>query len=260
MRLVKGAVERCFDALELLAADAGWVRLSDIATQLDLQKGPTHRLLTQLREMGWVEQNSETEQYRLTLKLALVGQQYLHSIGLPGLVQPILDDVSKQCTELVRLTAVQDNKLVWLGSAQGAAPGLMYQPSMSGSVVLHTTANGKAWLATMSNEEAAQTVLQAGLSAGAGRTGEPKTIDAVLRELTTVRDQGYGLSEEDAELGVTALAVVVRAAGQGNVLGTISIAGPCMRITRDKYARYYSVLQQAAKQLGTIWPRHQEGM
>jgi DNA-binding IclR family transcriptional regulator len=253
MRIVKGAVERCFDVLELLAAQTGWVRLSDIAHTMALQKGPTHRLLAQLLAMGWVEQNTETEQYRLSLKLAMVGQQYLHSIGLPGMVQPIIDALSQRCKELVRVTVVQDHRLVWLASAQGAAPGLMYQPSMSGAISLHTTANGKAWLGTMSNDEAANIVLKAGVDKG-HHTQPVKPLASLLSELDQVRAQGYGLSEEDAEAGVTAIAVAVYAASSQQVLGTISIAGPCMRVTPEMYAPYYALLQQAAQQLGTIWP------
>lgn len=255
MRLVKGAVERSFEAIGVLAAAPGWMRMSDIADKLELQKGPTHRMLAQLMDMGWVEQNAMTEQYRLTLKLALMGQQYLHNIGLPGLVQPILDALSRQCTELVRLTAVDGDKLVWFGSAQGAAPGLMYQPSMSRPVVLHSTANGKAWLATMPNEIAAHKVLQAGLADMTGSGKPERTIESVLKELDEVRARGYGLSVEDAEPGVTAIAVAVRAQN-GQVLGTMSIAGPVMRITPDKYARYHALLEEAASQLGTVWMHH----
>ena len=89
MRVVKGAVDRSLQAIELLAREARWMRMSDIAAELELEKGPAHRVLAQLCEQGWAEQDEHTSQYRLTLKLSLLGQRYLHGLGLPGLVQPI---------------------------------------------------------------------------------------------------------------------------------------------------------------------------
>ena len=64
-------------------------------------------MLAQLSDLGWVEQDKGTEQYRLTLKMSLLGQQYLHGTGLPDLIQPILDEIASECRELVRLTVAQ---------------------------------------------------------------------------------------------------------------------------------------------------------
>jgi DNA-binding IclR family transcriptional regulator len=256
MRVVKGVLERCLEVLGLLAAEARWLRLSDVAVKLGLPKGPTHRLLAQLCEQGWVEQDENTDQYRLTLTLSLLGQQYLQGTGLPGLVQPILDDVAKECRELVRLTVVQGNGLAWLGSAQGAAPGLMYQPAMSGPIVLHATANGKAWLATMSDEDAVQLALLGGL----GKPGlygpcAIMTVEALLTELAATRQRGYGLAVEEAEQGIAALAVAIRPGPTRRVPGTMSIAGPLLRITPARYDEMHQLLRAAADKLAMIWPR-----
>ena len=256
MRLVKGVLERCLEVLELLAADARWTRLSDIAARLDLAKGPTHRLLEQLCELGWAEQDAATDRYRLTLKLSLLGEQYLHGTGLPGLVQPILDEVAAKCRELVRLTAVHRQGLAWLASSQGAAPGLMYQPAMSGSIVLHTTANGKVWLATMSDTDAVRLALGSGLGK-AGRHGPRAvtTVDALIKELNATRKRGYGLALEEAEPGVTAIAVAIRSGPRGPVVGTMSIAGPLLRVVPARYTEFHGLLRAAAGKLGMIWPR-----
>jgi DNA-binding IclR family transcriptional regulator len=256
MRVVKGVLDRSLEALEFLAAEARWLRLSDIAARLELPKGPTHRMLAQLSTLGWVEQDAGTGQYRLTLKMSLLGQQYLHGTGLPGLVQPILDEVAARCRELVRLTMVQGDELVWFASSQGAPPGLMYQPRMTGHLVLHATANGKAWLATMSNEDAVRIALKGGL----GKPGEygPRavgTVEALLGELEVTRKRGYGGAIEEAEPGVAAVAVAVRAGPSGNVVGTMSIAGPLLRVTPARHKEFQGLLRSAADQLGMIWPR-----
>lgn len=256
MRVVKGVLDRSLEALELLAAEARWLRLSDIATRLELPKGPAHRMLAQLSSLGWVEQDAGTGQYRLTLKMSLLGQQFLDGTGLPGLLQPILDEVAAHCRELVRLTVVQGPELVWLAASQGAPPGLMYQPKMTGRLVLHATANGKAWLATMSNDDAIRTALRGGLgkttSVGPRAVG---TVEALLAELEATRKRGYGTSIEEAEPGVAAVAVPVRGSQSGDIVGTMSIAGPLLRVTPARHGEYHELLRRAADQLGMIWPR-----
>ena len=260
MRLVKGLLNRCLDLLALLSVDSQSSRLSDIAAALELPKGPVHRLLSELSALGWVEQDRETERYRLTLKLALLGQQYLRSTSLPGVAQPILDEVARRCRELVRLTVVQGNGLHWLASAQGAPTGLMYQPALNGQLLLHTTANGKVWLATLDEPRATRIALQGGLGqAGApGRLAGPRALSDVpglLRELAATRERGYGLAVEEAEPGVKAIAVVVRAHDDQKLLGTMSIAGPLVRMGPERDAEVHLLLQQAAGTLGLVWPR-----
>jgi DNA-binding IclR family transcriptional regulator len=260
MRLVKGLLNRCLEVLELLSMDAQWRRLSDISAALDLPKAPLHRLLSELAALGWVEQDAQTERYRLTLRMALLGQQYLHATGLPGVVQPVLDEVARRCRELVRLTVVQGSALRWLAASQGAPTGLMYQPAFNGPIPLHATANGKAWLATMDESAALRLAAQGGLGRndGPGAPWGPHAVrdtDGLRRELKVTRERGYGLAVEEAERGVKAIAVVVRAQESGAVLGTMSIAGPLVRMGPERDAEFHALLSRAAGTLGLVWPR-----
>ena len=259
MRVVKGAVDRSLQAIELLACEARWMRISDIATKLELERGPAHRVVAQLCEQGWAEQDEQTSQYRLTMKLSLLGLRYLYGLGLPNLVQPILDEVAGQCRELVRLTVVNEGTLAWLASAQGAAPGLMYSPSMDRPIALHATANGKIWLAGMSNDKAIEYALRGGLGkATASGTWTPKAISSVAQlipELELTRQRGYGLVVEEAEPGIVALAVPVRSSTDGPVVGTMSIAGPLIRVQPERYDAFHALLREASAKLGAVWPR-----
>ena len=260
MRLVKGLLNRCLELFELLAVDAQWRRLSDISAALQLPKGALHRLLSELIALGWVEQEPQTERYRLTLRLALLGQQYLRNTSLPGVVQPVLDEVARRSRELVRLTVVQGEALHWLAASQGAPTGLMYQPSFNGPLVLHTTANGKAWLATMDDAAATRLARRGGLGR-ADASGGPRAlrdVAALRAELAATRARGYGLAVEEAERGVKAIAVVVRAHGDGEVMGTLSIAGPLVRMGTERDAQNHELLRQAALTLSLAWPREHQ--
>ena len=255
MRVVKGVLDRCLETLAFMAAEPRWLRLSLIAERLELSKGAAHRMLAQLAQLGWVEQDEATDQYRLTMKLALLGQEYLHGTGVPSLVQPILDEVAGNCRELVRVTVVEGAGLAWLASSQGAAPGLVYQPELTGRPFLHATAVGKAWLATMSDDEAIRAALASGLGKpGVGGPRAVGTVKALLKEIHATRERGFGIAVEEGERGVTALAVAVRTQHDQRVIGTVSIAGPMSRVTPATYKPNHELLRRAAERLGAIWP------
>jgi DNA-binding IclR family transcriptional regulator len=160
---------------------------------------------------------------------------------------------------LVRLTVIDGNRLTWFAASQGAAPGLLYQPNMNGPVVLHATANGKAWLSTMNEKAAVKLALETGL----GKTVSYgprviKTIEQLMKDLEQTRKRGYGQSVEEAEQGVNAVAVPVRSLPDERVVGTMSIAGPSQRMSKDKLPELARLLGEAAAKLRLVWPLQQK--
>src|SRR6185312_14079242 len=83
--------ERCLAILELLADGAREMPLGEIAERLALPKSGAHRLLATLVDLGWAEQDAGTGFYRLTMRLAVLGQRFYVASGVPDICQPILD-------------------------------------------------------------------------------------------------------------------------------------------------------------------------
>jgi DNA-binding IclR family transcriptional regulator len=253
MRLVKGLLQRCTEMVELLATAAAPCRVSDIAAALDMPKSAAHRLLQELCLLGWVEQDGAEGPYHITVRFALLGLGVLNASRLPELARPVLDGLAARTRELVRMTVATDRGLTWFAFAQGAPPGLVYQPDMDGPVVLHATANGKALLATMDDAAALAMAHRAGL--GQVRLTD-RTLDSeagLLAELAKVRACGYAVADEEADIGVTAVSVAMRSAA-GPALGTISIAGPSLRIGRDRIPELAASLAASARSLAAVWP------
>src|SRR5438270_7362122 len=83
--------ERCLAIIELLADGAPDMPLGEIALRLGLPKSGAHRLLATLVDIGWAEKDPSTNFYRLTMRLAILGQQYYVATGIPDICQPLLD-------------------------------------------------------------------------------------------------------------------------------------------------------------------------
>ncbi len=256
MKVVNPLLERCFQVIELLAEDSEPRRLGAISEHLGLPKAAVHRLLAALTTMGWVEQDAATGFYRLTLRLAIMGQRLLLATRIPDLTRPLLDKLAADTQELVRMAVVEGEHLTWVTSVQARRTGLIYQPAMLGRVPVHATANGKAWLATLPREAALRIARADGFGApGAWGPRALTTDKALAAALDETLARGYATSYEEAEAGIAAIAAPIRPAGPGTpAVATCSVAGPVMRFSDEETARKAQCVLDAAAAIAAVWP------
>ena len=249
--------ERCLAIIELLADGGRNLPLGEIAERLSLPKSGAHRLLATLVELGWAEQDPETSFYRLTMRLAILGQQFYVATGIADLCQPVLDRLAADCREFARLAIVDGHSLVWVAHSQGVSSGLIYQPSLTTNTVpLYATASGKVWLGTLSSEQAIHNVMKNGGFKDADRFGPNvvRSMEGLLREVKATVRRGYGIAFNEAEFGVTAVAAVIRSGNGGPAVGTVSIAGPSARVTENRVHEIAPRVLEAAEELFALWP------
>jgi DNA-binding IclR family transcriptional regulator len=75
-------------------------------------------------------------------------------------------------------------------------------------------------------------------------------------DLRKTRARGYGMVNEEAEPGVTALAAVIRTGDRKELpaVGTVSVAGPSVRLTRKRIDEIAPAVLSAASELSQLWP------
>jgi IclR family acetate operon transcriptional repressor len=252
--------ERALGIIELLAESAGTLPLGEIATRLALPKSGAHRLLATLVEQGWAEQDTATGFYRLTMRLAMLGQRFYAATGIPEVCQPLLDRLARESREFARLAVVDGQSLTWVAHAQGATGGLVYQPTLtSNTVPIYATATGKAWLATLPAEAALRSIMRRGLD-DADRFGPNvvRSVEALMREVRATHKRGYGVARNEAEPGVTAVAAAIRPDGIGPALGTVSVAGPSVRMTEKRIEELGPIVIRTANEMAALWPSRQQ--
>lgn len=250
-------VPACLAILQLLAGHAEELPLGEIAGRLNLPKSGTHRLLATLVGQGWAMQDPQTGFYKLTMRLTVLGQRFYAATGIPDICQPLIDELAAASGEFVRMAVVDSGSLVWVTSAQGARGGLMYQPTDTvADVPLHATASGKAWLCTLPLDAAVEILMKHG-----GIRSSPSYGPRVVRSLSSLMDEwkitaqrGYGLAMSEAEPGVTALAAAIRPDGKGTVAGTVSVAGPGIRLPEQRIQELAPIVIRAAGELSKLWP------
>lgn len=251
---MSSVLEKSLAIIELLVDHPEGVPVSSIATATDQPVSGVHRTLQELARLGYVRQAQAQGDYALTIKLPAMGLGFLARAGITDVTQPVLDALAAESGELIRLSVVDGDDLIWVAVAQGATRGLRYDPGQEQGVVVHlaSAAGGKAWLATMSDEEALQRVAAQGLireASGAGQ-GVPRTMKSLLENLAVARGRGYAVAVDSYIAGMGAMAVPVRYHGSGAVLGCLSIAGPAVRMTEARMEELAPRLQAAAAEIG----------
>jgi len=247
------ALSRGVRIVELLAEHGDGLGMQNLAALLDLPKSTTHRLLAELAALGLVRQDPVTSRYQLSTRLLSLAFRFMGSTGISDVAQPILDQLASATGELVRMAAVDGDLLSWVAKAQGARVGLRYDPEMGQDVWLYCTATGAAWLGTLDDDEALRIVTAQGFGKLKDHgPNAPRTIAAFLERLAETRKAGYAIVVDSGAVGTAAIAASICHPRSGVAIGTVSIAGPSARLTRERLTALAPLLLDAAAELGAV--------
>ncbi|MEU7089741.1 IclR family transcriptional regulator [Streptomyces achromogenes] len=222
------SVDRAVSVLESLARH-GEAGVTEIAEELGVHKSTAFRLLGVLENRGLVAQAKDRGKYCLgagVLRLAGAAAVRL-DISQEGV--PVCREVADELGETVNIAVLDDDAAVNIMQARGTA-AVTAQNWLGRRTPLHATSSGKVLLAHL------PPTLREGLLARPLTRFTNRTVTgaAVLRaELEAVVRQGYGVTVEELELGLAAVAAPVRA-HDGEVIAAISVSGPVYRLDADR--------------------------
>jgi IclR family acetate operon transcriptional repressor len=246
------SVQRAMEILELLAGAPRGRILPSIARHLGVPESTAKRLLETLTRTGYVSVDADTEAFSATLQLGALGLRRIESVGIDQWAQPTLDRLAEKTHELVRLAMLSDFRLHWIAKAQGSNSRLTLDSTSGTDAVPHATASGKAWLATLDPGEVAALLEQMGLPAQTENT--ITDLARLQRDLAVARERGYAVGLEEKDLGVNAIAAPIRGDGaKGAAVGTVSVAGPAVRLDSTALTELVPQLLAAAEELGVSW-------
>lgn len=224
--------------------------MRDVATRLAIPVPATDMLAAGLAESDFVTIDQTSGLIRLRGRLAALGLAYLEASGITDLVQPILDDLAKRTGELLRLAVVEGDRLTWVAKSHSTRSGLFYTPDTGTEVYLPATANGQAWLACLPNSEVQRLVEKQGLEKAGVGPNAPDDIHVLRLQVEKARAQNFATVTEAYEIGTSAIAAAIRRRGYGTPVGTVSVAGPTIRMTASRMAEISPWLLSSAEELG----------
>lgn len=235
--------------LELLTSHPWGLSVGEIAEQLSIPVAAAVRVLSSLVASGYVHGSGKDGHYRLSPKLPALGLAFLGASGVTDLVQPILDDLAKKTGELVRIATISADKLTWVAKSQGARSGLLYDPEATADVYLPGSANGQAWLCCLQDAEIRRLVNDKDINRPGFGSGAPRTFADLMEAIDIARQRGYASVHDSYAVGTSAMAIPIMRRATRRPIGTLSVAGPSMRMTEARMKEIFPWLQSSAREL-----------
>jgi DNA-binding IclR family transcriptional regulator len=236
------SVTIALDIVDTLAA-APELGLSELARRIGVAKSTAHRTCSVLTERGLLDR-TPSGGYRLGLRLVEYGHLATTRSAVRDCGLPLLVELRNILGETVQIGVPSGVDVVYVERVEGMR-ALRYSTENSRRSPLHRSSAGKALAAF--NPDLAEARLRAGLPPSTGYT--IVVPEVLLAELAEVRTRGYARSVDETELGMSSLAVPVRARPDGAVVAAISMVGPTTRVVDDHEAYHVSVLRMGARKL-----------
>ena len=206
--------------IEALAAAGQPMRLTALANRLGEPKARMHRHLSTLKHLGFVEQDAQTECYKLGLKLAQVGQAAMEQFDMRRLVEPFALRL-RDLTGLTTVLSIPASGDAIVSAAWEFPNPVMISVKLGYRLPAHASAQGRITLA-FSALDLQQRVLARKLQACTPRT---LTDAAKLRErLALIRKQLYEVSVDETQLGISAVGATILNF-ENELVGVIAVVG-----------------------------------
>ena len=215
-------VHRATAILMALRGERDGLSLSQISERVGLPRSTVYRLVAALEQERFVVSASPSRGFRLGPALASLA--VAASRDTAALIHPFLVDLSAELHETVDLAVLEHDHILFVDQVAAATQQLRVVSALGALLPAHCTANGKALLAALPNEEV-ERLLPARL-----KKLTPKTITSrakLLEELDEVRATGVGYSREEHTTGICAVSMTVDSV-EGPV-GAVSVPLPAQR-------------------------------
>jgi IclR family acetate operon transcriptional repressor len=221
------SVNRAISILQVLAR-RGPTAVTDVATELRIHKSTVFRLLATLEARGLVDQVTNRGRYQLGYGIVQLAAGATRKLDLSVISRRICEALAETVGETVDIAIHDDKTVLTIDQVIGAA-AMTTVNWVGRRTPIHATSAGKVFLAHMSPDQRADC-----LSGMLERFTEHTITSrrSLEEQLVTVRNQGYGFTLEEYEVGLAAVAAPIRDL-DGQVVAAVGISGPNFRINRD---------------------------
>ena len=231
-------LQKAAQVIEELGSVDGPMRLGAVAEAVSLPKSSTHRLLTELAELGLVTRCADG-QYAIGTRLLRWGQLANRHVGLRAVALPIMTGLRDRMHESVLLTVREGTNRVAIASVDS---GQLLRPVMPLGTrsPLGRGASGIVLLAY--SDEWVYGEVQQQL------TEEERRTLLTPRQLRTIRQRGWAASDSSMESGLSAVSAAVLDE-QGGIIAAVTLAGARARMPKDRLQTLVHPTVEAAREI-----------
>jgi IclR family transcriptional regulator, KDG regulon repressor len=240
------SVDRAITILETLAKDKDGCRITELANATGLHKSTIHRLLGTLMSRGYVEKCLDSENYKLGIRILLLGSAILDRMDLRNIAKPYIQELSNKTKEVVHLSILDDGEAVYIDKVESSDHSIRMYSQIGKRGPLHCTAVGKVLLADLSDSEVEKIMEQKGMTKYTKSTID--NLHQLKEELSVIRERGYAFDEIEHEEGIRCVAAPVHDRS-GKVIASVSLSGPIIHVTHYRMPELTEEILKTAKKI-----------
>ncbi|HZK54279.1 MAG TPA: IclR family transcriptional regulator [Desulfosporosinus sp.] len=250
VKLTKDTVHSVDKALAVLEAlgRVDEIGISDLNRELGIGKGTIHRLITTLRINGYVEQ-TETEKYRMSLKLFEMGNKVVNRLGIRKIANPYMEQIARDTKETVNLGVLDGGEVIYIERIESLEP-LRMGLEVGTRVPVYCSALGRAIISYYTPDEI-NNILTSIVNKGrmTQRTENTVTDPKILmKRMQIIKEQGYSFEDEEIATGLRCVAAPIFNF-TGKVVAAVSIASPKVRLTDEVLPEFVALLKKSTKEI-----------
>jgi DNA-binding IclR family transcriptional regulator len=218
------------------------IGVTSLSRRLGVAKSTVYRLASTLVSEGLLEQNPETEKYRLGMSLFALGALVRQRMNVATDARPFLFHLREATGETVHLAILEGPDIVFVLNLE-SNHAIRMRADLGARKPAFCTAEGRAMLA-FQPQDVVNDVL--------GRRLVPRTPKTIIdggqirAALEEVRALGFATEDEQSELGMRSVAAPIRNAN-GRVVAAIGLAGPIQRLSDEALASFAPLVADAAR-------------
>lgn len=234
--------------LELLA-DRGEMSATEVAAELQSNRAASHRFLSTLRDLEYVEKTPEGK-FCLSFKSLELGMKKLDRFEIRHFAHPYLQELALAFKETVNLGHWDRGTVVHLDKINSTEI-LRMDLGLGAQAPAYCTGLGKAILAFLPEVELDMYLQSVEFVSFTANT--LKTPEELLNEIDRIRRQGYAVDNEELSIGLKCVAAPVRDyAGMPSY--AMSISAPSQRMSDERIEfmqeKLLSVCRRLSKKAG----------
>lgn len=195
--------------------------LSDLARSLSASKSTTLALARTLAAAGILRDARPGPRYCLGTALIRLGDITRNQLPLGDICRPVLSDLAEQTKMTARVAICDEGYPVFIERVDGPGSVRFHTP-LGQREVPHTSAAGKAILATMGEDQVRAICAATGMVRRTART--ITDVDSLLANLAVVRANGFAVDDEEDAEGIFCVGAAF-AGHDGSCAGAVSVTG-----------------------------------
>jgi IclR family acetate operon transcriptional repressor len=225
--------DRVLALLIELAGHPDGATLEDLAAAMGGSKSTIHRALGALVRSGLADQSGRG---RYVLGDEFVRLAFRHHASRPtsARIEPVLRELSAHFGETAHYGVLDGHDIVYRAKTDPEVGAVRLTSTVGGRNLAATTAIGKVLLAQRLTTRADVVQWLDGETIEQRTPHSISDVDAFVEELRLTRERGYGVDDQENELGVNCIAVPVYLDGGPQASGAVSISGLAFRCPLDR--------------------------